>query len=159
MSDENQVTDTQVTDAQAATATPAVVAFDVDSIEEVSTGELVVKHPQTGEPTTLVLVLAGPEHPLRKKKAFDRIRHLRKESAKAGKIKFDDPADEEQDEKAYVSSCILGWKGLIRGGVEVAYSPSAACELIYPSAKRWLRDQVKVALDERENFIQTCAAA
>lgn len=138
---------------------PIADAFDVDQWEETATAEYVVKHPKTGEATPLVLILAGPEHPLRKKKAFDRIRHLRKEAAKTGKLKFDDPADEEHEETAFIASCILGWTGLVRSGIPVEYSSAAAAELVTPKSKRWLRDQVKVAMDENEAFIKVCGKA
>lgn len=130
--------------------------FDIDAFEDVSTGEYVVRHPDTDRATSLILVLAGPEHPSRKKKQFQRIRKLRASAAKTGKVQLDDPADEEDDVTREIANYILGWRGLVRGGFTVPYSQEEALKLMLDKKRRWLRDQVKVALDERELFIKTC---
>jgi hypothetical protein len=131
--------------------------FDLDSFEDVGTGEYVVKHPETGAPTPLVLILAGPEHPSRKKKRFNRIRKARAAAAKTGKIQFDDPADEEEATPLDVAECIVGWRGMVRSGHQVPYSFEEALRIMRDPKKRWLLNQARVALDETELFIKTCA--
>lgn len=132
--------------------------FDIDAFEDISMGEYVVKCPETDRATSLVIILAGPEHPLRKKKQFARIRKLRAGAAKTGKLQLDDPADEDEDTTREIAGYILGWRGLVRGGESVPFSQEEALKLMLDKKRRWLRDQVKVALDERELFIKTCGS-
>lgn len=130
--------------------------FDIDNFEDVGTGTYAVKHPATGRATPLVLTLAGPEHPKRKKAQFQRVRKLRNQAAKTGKIDFDDPQDEDENTTMEIAGYILGWEGLVAGGKNVEFSPEEAIKLMRDPKRRWLRDQVKAALDERELFIKTC---
>lgn len=131
--------------------------FDIDGFEDVSSAEYTVRDPATDRPTKLILILAGPEHPLRKKKQFNRIRKLRKGAANTGKVQLDDPADEDEATTREIAEYILGWRGLVRGGYEVPFSYEEALKLMLDKKRRWLRDQVKAALDERELFIKTCS--
>lgn len=136
----------------------AAESFDLDDFDDVTTADYVVKHPITGAPTSIVLILAGPEHPARKKQAFSRMRQTRQDFANKGKYVPQDPAEEDADITDMVGRCILGWSGFYRGGVAVPYSKNEAITLVTNAKKRWLRDQVKIALDERELFIKGCGA-
>lgn len=134
----------------------SVDVFDIDDFEDVNTGELVIKHPETGRPTGLVLILAGPEHPIRKKKKFQRLRDLRKEASKTGKVKFDDPAEEDDQTTMDIAECILGWRGMVKGGVVVPFTYEAAVRAMRDPKRRWLRAQAKEGLEETELFIKAC---
>lgn len=144
--------------AEAIQLNPAAEAgFDIDSFEDAQTAEYVLKNPKTNQPTDIVLTLAGPEHPLRKKRQFDRIRRMRRDAMRAGKMQLADPADEEQDEAEFLADCILNWNKMPRAnGVNLAHSRANALELMLDPKRRWLRDQVKVAVEEREAFIASC---
>lgn len=150
---------TNQSSALLSTAVASVIAdtFDLGDFEDISSGNYVVKHPETGRPTALVITLAGPEHPLRKKKQYARIRKLRAETAKAGKLQLDDPADEDEIANRDIADCILGWTGLVINGQEVPWSFEEAFKLMRDTKRRWLRDQLKAALDERELFIKSGA--
>lgn len=137
-------------------APAAAAGFDIDSFEDTQTCEFRVKHPTTGQPTELVLTLAGPEHPLRKKRQFDRLRRLRREAQRAGKLQLADPVEEEIETDEFLADCVLGWNKLVRNGHNVPYSVAAARELMSDPKRRWLRDQVKGAVEEREAFIASC---
>jgi hypothetical protein len=128
--------------------------FDLDSFEDVSSGEYVVKHPETNQPTAIVVTLAGPEHPNRKKIAFAAQRRLRKVLQQTGKLQLADPEEEEGEEVDMLVACTLGWKGISVGGKALAYSAEAARSLYTDPKRRWLRDQIKAALNEREHFIK-----
>jgi hypothetical protein len=128
--------------------------FDLDSFEDVSSGEYVVKHPETNQPTAIVVTLAGPEHPNRKKIAFAAQRRLRKVLQQTGKLQLADPEEEEGEEVDMLVACTLGWKGIAVGGKALAYSAEAARSLYTDPKRRWLRDQIKAALNEREHFIK-----
>lgn len=129
-------------------------SFDLDSFEDVSSGEYVVKHPETNQPTAIVVTLAGPEHPNRKKIAFAAQRRLRKVLQQTGKLQLADPEEEEGEEVDMLVACTLGWKGISVGGKALAYSAEAARSLYTDPKRRWLRDQIKAALNEREHFIK-----
>jgi len=137
----------------------ASAGFCIDDFNDVITCELVLKNPKTGQPTDIVLTLAGPEHPLRKKRQFERIRRMRKEMQRVGKLTLADPAEEEQDEGEFLADCILGWNKMPTRNGDVAYSKGAALNLMNDSERRWLRDQVKSGVEEREAFIASCAGS
>lgn len=128
--------------------------FDLDSFEDVSAGDYVVKHPETNQPTPIVVTLAGPEHPNRKKIAYAAQRRLRKVLQQTGKLQLADPEEEEGEEVDMLVACTLGWKGISVGGKPLAFSAEAARSLYTDPKRRWLRDQVKAALNEREHFIK-----
>jgi hypothetical protein len=135
------------TDAGAATA-----PFDFDAFEDVPTTDLRIKDPN-GLPTAMLITLAGPEHPDRKRRQFVRQRKFRAEFAKAGKMPVTDPSDDYDDETDELVACTLGWVG-----AAVPYSPSAARTLYADPKRQWLRVQVKAALDERDRFTRSSAA-
>lgn len=144
---------------QIAFAPAAAAGFSIDDFSDVTTTEYTLKNPKTGQPTDIVLTLAGPEHPLRKKRQFERIRRMRKEMQRVGKLTLADPAEEEQDEAEFLADCILGWNKMPRKGGDLPYSKEAAQQLMNDSERRWLRDQVKSAVEEREAFIASCAGS
>ena len=133
------------------------LTFDLDEFEDAQTANVVIKHPVTGAPTGMFVTLAGPEHPLRKKRVMDQQRDFRSKFAKTGKLPQTDPVDDEETSTDLLIACTFGWK-LSFGGTSLTYSPAAA-ETLYRDPKRqWLRAQLKVAFDERENFIVRSAA-
>lgn len=135
----------------AAPAEAAAPAFDPLSIEDVPTGELRVRD-AAGAPTSMIITLAGPEHPERKRRLFSRQRRLRAALSKTGKIPVADPEEDEADELEELVACTLGWRGAVQ-----PYSPAAARQLYADPKRRWLRDQVKAALEERELFTRSSA--
>lgn len=126
--------------------------FDPFSIEDVLTGTLRVRD-QNGAPTSWVITLAGPEHPDRKRRLFARQRRMRALLAKTGKLPTSDPEEDEADQLEDLVACTLGWEG-----VAMAYSAQAARQLYADSKRRWLRDQVAAALDERSLFTRSSVA-
>lgn len=136
----------------------AAANFDISGFEDVQSAELAIKDPNTGAPTPLVLTLAGPEHPARKRDDFARARRMRQDLMKTGKVQLADPEEEEADATDKIADYTLGWRGLVINGQAVEYSRAAAVALYSDPKCRWLRDQVKAALDERERFIKRSAA-
>jgi hypothetical protein len=132
------------------TAAPAAL-FDPFSIEDVPTGTLRVRD-QAGAPTAMVITLAGPEHPERKKRLHSRQRRLRAVLSKTGKLPMSDPEDDEADELDDLVACTLGWEGC-----NLPYSAQAARQLYADAKRSWLRSQVKAALEERELFTRASA--
>jgi hypothetical protein len=131
-----------------------VGVFDVGDYEDQPAGEVVIKNPMTGEPTSLVVLLAGPEHPIRKRTMFERQRQMRRQFQKTGKLQLGDPVEDEEVETAMLADFTLGWRGFVLAGGDYAFSRANALAVYANPKMRWLRDQVKTALDERESFIK-----
>jgi hypothetical protein len=129
------------------------VAFDFSTYEDVPTGTVRIKTP-AGGPTSMVVTLAGPEHPDRKRRLFARQRRLRAVLAKTGKLPVNDPEEDDDAEVDELVACTLDWTG-----AATPFSPDAARALYSDPKRRWLRDQVKAALEDREAFTQGSAPA
>ena len=132
----------------------ASAVFEFTDFEDVSAASVAIKNPVTGAPTPMVITLAGPEHPDRKRIAFAKQRRMRAGLAKTGKLQVGDPEEDEAEELDLLVACTLGWTGS-----PVPYSPAAARALYSDPKRRWLRDQVHTALHERELFTRACAPA
>lgn len=126
--------------------------FDFTSVEDVTTGTVRIKDPTTGAPTSMVITLAGPEHPERKRRLFNRQRKMRHQLAKTGRLPMTDPEDDEADEIDDLVAFTLGWDG-----AHMPYDRDAARALYSDPKRAWLRAQVKAALDEREAFTRRSA--
>jgi hypothetical protein len=132
-------------------STDVALAFDPLAFEDVPSGELRIKDPTTGARTSMVITLAGPEHPGRKARLFARQRRLRAAFQKTGKMPTTDPQDDELDELEDLLAGTLGWTGSA-----VQYTAATARQVYTDPKRRWLRDQVRAGLDERELFTQAC---
>ena len=126
--------------------------FDIDAYEDVVSADVRIKNPTTGAPTPMTVTLAGPEHPDRKRLTYAKSRRLRATLAKTGKLPTTDPEDDDADELELLVACTLAWTG-----ASVPYSRDAARKLYADPKRRWLRDQVATALNERELFTQASA--
>ena len=136
------------------------VGFNPKAYKDAQSGTVTIKDPETGAPTPLVIELAGPEHPSRKRDSFQKQRRMRQELAKSGKVAFDDPEEEDAENAERLASYTLGWRGMLGADSQpVAFSRDAALRLYRDPELRWLRDQVSVALDERERFIKRSATS
>jgi len=136
-------------------AAAAAACFDPLGFEDVPTATVRIKDPVTGAPTSMVITLAGPEHPDRKRRLHARQRRMRAAFAKnAGKLPVTDPEDEAAEQLDELVASTLGW-----AGSSLPYSADAARQLYADPKRRWLCDQVQAALDERELFTRSSAAA
>jgi hypothetical protein len=133
--------------------------FDLAAFEDTGSADVTVKDPMTGESTAVVVTLAGPEHPARKRLLMNKQRRMRAQLQKTGKLVFQDPEEDEAEESEMLVACTLGWQNVCIGGVAVEFSSDAASKLYADPKRRWLRDQLKAALDERENFIRRSAGS
>lgn len=132
-------------------------SLDLADFEDIQVGKYFVKNPQTLKKTEFFVLLAGPEHPIRKKQEHSRLRKLRQEAAKTGRVQFDDPADEDRENTLKLVDCILGWGNANFGGQVLEYSKDAAHKLMFDPKKRWLRNQLIEGLDATDLFIKGCA--
>ena len=126
--------------------------LNLDAFEDVERADVRIKDPTTSAPTPMVVTLAGPEHPDRKRLSYAKSRRLRAALAKTGKLPTTDAEDDDADELELLGACTLAWVG-----ASVPYSRDAARKLYADPKRRWLRDQVAAALNERELFTQASA--
>lgn len=131
--------------------------FDISDYEDVTACEVVIKHPVTGAPTDLVITVAGPEHPDRRRINFERQRQMRKALQRTGKLQLADPVEDEDADTEMLVACTLGWRGMMLGGVPLEFSKEQVRRVYTDAKRRWLRDQVKTAMEEREAFIARSA--
>jgi hypothetical protein len=138
------------------TAPPA--GFDLDSVESVTSIEIDIVHPLSGRATGAKLLLAGPEHPVRRRLVFEQSRRLRAQLQATGDQDLSPEQVQEYDTDLLVAAT-LGWRGLREAGVDLPYSPEV-CKRLYLDPKRaWLRHQVQAAKDRHTTFTQASAAA
>ena len=135
---------------------PAPVAFDLDAVVTRATSDYLLLHPVTAAPTGVVITLAGPEHPDRKRLIHAALLHHRDEYERTGKVGLA-PDEAEAQAVAMVIGCTLGWSGFTVGGEPLAFSAAACTALFNDPRRAWVRDQVKAALDRRDLFIGSSA--
>jgi hypothetical protein len=128
--------------------------LDILAFEDADSADLRIKHPVTGAPTAMVVQIAGPEHPLRRRLVLDRQRRLRAHLAKTGNMHISDPEDDAADDLELTVACTLGWRGAAQ-----PYTPAAARALYADPKRRWLRDQVQAGLQDRALFMRSSAPA
>ncbi len=128
--------------------------FDLDSYAYVQSADVVIKHPLTGQPTPVVITIASPEHPTRKRINMAAQRRLRSIISRTGKMPVTDPQEDADEELQTLVACTLGWRGVRIKGDWVDFSAAAAHALYSDSTKRWLVDQVRDAMNARETFTQ-----
>lgn len=133
--------------------------FDIDSVEDIPEAEYELKDPTTNGSTGVIFRLGGPEHRPRKKLMQDRLRRMANQASKTGRVPVPDPVEAEEMEVEMLVAATIGWAGLVSGGKPLEYSPAAARDLYSDPRRRWLRDQIKAALDDRELFTRRSAAA
>jgi hypothetical protein len=133
--------------------TPVPQAFDFTAYEDTDSADVRIKDPKTGAATSMVVQLAGPEHPARKRITLARQRKMRQVLSRTGKLPMSDPEDDEADQVDLLVASTIGWTG-----AATPFSTKAATDLYNDPKRRWLRDQVQTALDDRELFTRSSAA-
>jgi hypothetical protein len=132
-------------------------------VADLDTCEHAVVHPVTNEKLGAVLILAGPENPIRRKLIHERQRKLRKQAAgqKSGgvwkAVLSVDPEEEEELVLDFLVACTLGWSDLEWTDGPLPFS-AANARMVY-TEKSWLRNQVKAVLEDSELFISSSPSA
>lgn len=130
--------------------------FDLYSVKDSETGEYELKHPVTGNPTGTVLVLAGPEHPARRKLSADQARVIRSRIEKTGKFTLGDAEDSLDNENMLLNVAVLSWNVAI-GGKPIECAPETKLKIFSDPLIVWFRRQVLGALEERTLFLSSSA--
>jgi len=111
-----------------------------------------LEHPVTGAPLEhegkpMVIVLAGADSKVYRNKQKD-FQNRRLKNLSRGKKADYSNLDSENIE--LLAACTLSWSGIVAGGKELKYSPSAARELY--EKHNWIKEQVEAFVGERANF-------
>lgn len=133
-----------------------VEGFDLATVEDVESAEVQLK--RNGQPLPIFVTLAGPEHPKRKRFAFEKQRKMRKVLAKTGRMEFNDPAEDEAEENDLLADCILGWRGVAFEGKALDCSRDNIYRLLHDKKRAWFRKAIKEAFDDAEAFTRVSAA-
>lgn len=139
-------------------AAPAPAGLDLDQVETLQTAVLHIVHPVTAKPTGATVIVAGPEHPDRKRLVHLAMRQHREEFERTGKIGMP-PDEHEAQTLGLVIGCTLGWSGMSQGGQPLEFSADACKALFNDPRRAWLRDQVKAGLDQKDLFIGSSATS
>jgi hypothetical protein len=118
---------------------------------------VVIKNAATGAPTAMVVKLAGPEQPERKRRLFARQRRLRAAMVKTGKLPTSDPEDDEIQAVDELVACTLGWENPYSWCGQ--FSPEAARKIYSNPERSWFRQQVQEAIDDLALFTRSSVAA
>jgi hypothetical protein len=138
--------------------TKLIASLDLDGFEDMPTGQLTIINPKTKEPTSSHIVLASPEHEIRKRLDLKRTRQLRAEFSATGKMPSSDPLEDIEDETEYLIATTLSWN-LTQAGQPLEFSADMARKLYTDPKRQWLRAQALEGLRKTELFIQTSAKA
>ena len=133
--------------------------FDIADVEDVVEAEVEIKDPVTNAGTGIIFKLGGPEYGPRKRIVSDRTRRMAVTASRTGKVPIPGPEEAEELETDLLVAATIGWSGLVLHGEPLPFSKEAALKLYTDPRRRWLRQQVKDALDDRENFTRRSAAA
>lgn len=131
--------------------------FFLDDYEDIASTTMNIQHPVTGKPTDMEIIIAGPEHPARKRLVQARQRVMRQELEKSGKIKLNDPTEDDQDELELLIACTLGFNNLRTRGGAIEFNPENVIALYTDPTKNWIKKQVREKLDQTELFIRRSA--
>jgi hypothetical protein len=143
-------------------------AFDLSSLAYADTGELVIVHPLTGEPTGWKWIIAGPGHPIVVEQGDEFARQAirdrkARESAQVNSRKWkpDDESPEENRKRnaRYFARRVLGWVPdqpvrLESGAAPVEFSTDNVAGLLRQPKFGWLYKQVADYCSEDVGFIQ-----
>jgi hypothetical protein len=119
---------------------------DLTPAQEVGT-EVKILHPGTGEPTGIVMQVAGPDSK-RQKNATALIIGERSEL----RLRKITAARLEDESIRIAAASIISWSGVIENGEEIEYSPSVALGLLtrYP----FIREQIASYSNDRAKFLK-----
>lgn len=138
-------------------ATAVAEMFDLSTVEDVESAEVQIK--RNGQPLPIFVTIAGPEHPKRKRFAFEKQRKIRKQLAKTGKMEFGDPIEDEAEENDLLADCILSWRGVAFEGKPLECNRDNVNRLLYDKKRAWFRKAIKEAFEDAEAFTRVSAAA
>lgn len=131
----------------------------VSAARDVTSAELRLKIPANATEaevlTDTVIILAGPEHDVRRRMFRDRRARALASVERNGRLTMGSLEEQESDELEEIVASTLGWRELLDDeGNPIPYSADAARKLYEDREYTWIREQVKEFLGQRANFIR-----
>jgi hypothetical protein len=127
------------------------------SLKSVPSAEVELKD-ETGAPTGVFFMLAGPIHEKRKQITMVQARKAQARFRKSGKIELDDPEEQQIEAREQLAAFTLGWRVDEKSTFSFEpYSPQAAAALYADDEMAWVFDQVRAAVNETERFMKRSA--
>lgn len=131
---------------------PPVEAFDLADMEDVEAAEIQLK--RNGSPLPIFVTMLGPESQKRKAYVFAQQRKIQRQLAKTGKVDFGDPQEREIEETDLLVDSLIGWRGVVFNGAELACTKDNVRQLLNDKKRAWFRRAVKDAFEDNEAFIK-----
>ena len=131
----------------------STVPYDFDTEEVLESADVQIKD-ASGAPTTLVITVASPTHPERKRWEFASQNRRRALIQKTGKFINGSAEDEYDDETERLAISTLGWTSK-----RVAHSRQAALAVYGDPKRMHIRAQVLAALSDLQLFTRSSATA
>lgn len=131
--------------------------------------DLELTHPKSSEGLGVFFILAGPEHPDRKRYELDKDRKLRAQINKKGSIELEEPEEDRARLLEYLRICTLGWYTLEKdegtgevtrvdavdfGAGPTPFSTGAARDVYASKELGWIKDQIRTGLAKNDVFIK-----
>ena len=126
-------------------------AYDFDSEEVVDRADVQIKD-GSGAATGLVITVASPVHPDRKRHDFQAMNRKRAAIQKSNRFITSSAEEDFESETERLAVATLGWTSK-----STAFSREAARTLYADPRRLHIRAQVKAAVDDLELFTRACA--
>jgi hypothetical protein len=128
-------------------------SFELGSIRELTEAKVKMLSPLTGRPTGWWVLLAGPEHPIRRERHLAAARKAREAVAETGELPESSPEQDEKDNFEDLVAYTLDWGGLVVQGVTLPCTDAEKRRVIGAPENAWARRQIHLQLQNRANFI------
>ena len=126
-------------------------AYDFDTEEVVDRADVQIKD-SGGGTTGLVITVASPVHPDRKRHDFQAMNRKRAAIQKSNRLITSSAEEDFESETDRLAVATLGWTSK-----STAFSREAARTLYADPRRLHIRAQVKAAVDDLELFTRACA--
>ncbi len=140
--------------------------FDLASVQIADVAKLTIKHPTTSAPTTWIIEIAGPGHPvteaLQNEAQRERLLMQRdQEQARVNGRKWKGPDVDPEGETARtfgrIAKRLLGWSPVTMNGEAFPYSAENALAVMREPRFAWVTTQIIEFLGEDAAFIRASA--
>lgn len=140
--------------------------FDLGTVQVTDVAKLAIKHPTTGAPTTWVIDIAGPGHPVteaiqaeagRERLQLQRDQDMARVNGRKWKAPDADPEAENVKVFGRIAKRLLGWTPVTMNGEAFPYSAENAVKLLREPRFAWVAAQILDFMAEDSAFIQASA--
>ncbi len=140
--------------------------FDLGSVQIADVAKLAIKHPTSGAPTTWIIDIAGPGHPVteaiqveaqRERLAIEKEQQQARVNGRKWKGPDVDPDAENARVFGRIAKRLLGWTPVTMNGEAFPYTAENALALLREPRFAWVSAQVLDFMAEDSAFIRASA--